>query len=258
MQSLSVIVIAKNAASEIVTALKTASFATEIILVDTGSIDDTIKKARPFVSKVIKVPSTPQNFSAWRNKGAKAASGDWLLYLDSDERLSQSLIDEITRTINSPTHAAYTIHRHEILLGQHLAHWGDSRVLRLIKRSDLVRWQGRLHEQPKIKGTIGHLRHSMIQKTLHWSKLEGQLLYTANHPKMSSWRFFRIILTEFFSRFIKQGLWRDGTVGALESIYQSYSRFLSYARLWELQQDPSLKTIYQDIDKKILKSQANN
>jgi len=78
------------------------------------------------------------------------------------------------------------------------------------------------------------------------------MLFKANHPPMKGWRFFRIILTEFWQRAIKQGLWHDGTEGTIEIIYQMFSRFLTYERLWEMQRHPSLKKTYQEIDKKIL------
>ncbi len=262
MSSLSVIVLSKNVAHEIVPTLKSARFANEIILVDTGSTDQTIAVSKPFVDKIIKT-SPVQNFARWRNEGAKNATGDWLLYLDSDERIPKKLAQEILLTIDNPLHDAYTIARYEVLLGKHLEHWPDSRVLRLIKKSSLSRWQGRLHEQPKIKGTIGDLRQQMVHlthkninekvlNTLNWSKLEAKMLFNAHHPPMKGWRFFRIIFTEFFIRFFKQGLWKDGTEGSMEAIYQSFSRFLTYVQLWQLQRKPTLKQTYQHIDKQIL------
>lgn len=263
MSTLSLIILSKNVEKEIIPALKTAQFANEIILVDTGSTDNTIEVSKPFVTKVVKTSSV-QNFARWRNEGAKAASGDWLLYLDSDERISEKLAQEIKATINEPLHDAYTISRFEVFLGKHLNHWPDSRVLRLIKKESLINWQGKLHEQPKIKGTIGELRHQMIHlshkninekvlNTLNWSRIEAELLLKANHPSIKGWRLFRIIFTEFFTRFFKQGLWKDGVEGTIESIYQSFSKFITYVQLWQLQRKPNLKDAYQEIDKQVLK-----
>ncbi len=261
LMTLSVIVLSRNVASEIIPTLKSARFAPEIILVDTGSTDDTLKVARPYVHKIIK--TSGQDFAAWRNLGASAATSDWLLYLDSDERLPKPLAEEILSTINNPKHQAYTIPRYEILLGRHLSHWPDSRVLRLIKKSALKKWVGRLHEQPQIEGSIGKLHQSLVHlthknidekvlNTLNWSALEAKLLFDAHHPPMKGWRFWRILLTEFFMRFIKQELWRDGVEGNIEIIYQMFSRFLTYVRLWEMQRSPTLKETYANIDKKIL------
>lgn len=265
--TLSVIILAKDVAHEILPTLKTVKFADEVILVDTGSTDDTIKLSRPYVNKIVKTSGV--DFAKWRNLGAKAATSDWLLYVDSDERIPKPLANEITTVINNSKHAAYTIHRYEILLGRHLNHWPDSKVLRLIKKSSLKKWHGKLHEQPQIEGSIGSLNQSLVHlthknidekvlNTLNWSQLEAQMLFDAKHPKMQGWRFWRIILTEFFNRFIKQGLWADGPEGNIEVIYQMFSRFLTYVRLWQLQRNPSLKETYDNIDKKILSEWKTN
>lgn len=262
MATLTIIIITGNKAHEILPTLKIAKkFANEIILVDTGSTDKTIKISKPYYDKLIK--TTGFNFAQWRNVATKHATSDWLLYLDTDERVPKALAGEILATLTEPIHDAYTIPRREILLGKHLKHWPDTQVLRLIKKSSLKQWKGNLHEQPEIAGTVGELKNEMvhlthrsfdenISKTIAWSKLEAEMLFKSNHPKMKGWRFWRILLTEFYQRFFKQGLWRDGVEGSLEIIYQMFSRFITYVRLWELQRDPDLQQTYKNIDKKIL------
>src|SRR3989344_90625 len=194
---LSVIILAKNVSQEIVAALKTARFADEIIVVDTGSTDDTVAVAKKYADKIIR--TSGNDFAKWRNLGAKKAGGDWLLYLDTDERIPYKLATEIENTLHDPQHAAYTIYRYEIILGKHLAHWGDARVLRLMRKSALKHWVGKLHEQPQIDGTIGHLVHKLVHlthknideklaSTIAWSRLEAQLLFNASHPPMKAWR----------------------------------------------------------------------
>ena len=106
-------------------------------------------------------------------------------------------------------------------MGKHLRHWPHPRVHRLFRRDALIRWRGKLHEQPQAKGSVGqikrqlvHLSHKNIDEkvlnTLNWSRREADNLDKAGHPPMKGWRFFRVILTEFWQRFVKQGLWRDG------------------------------------------------
>jgi glycosyltransferase involved in cell wall biosynthesis len=264
MTKLSAIILAHNVEEEITPALKSAAFADEIIVVDTdqGSTDRTVAISKNHGAKIVKSPG--YNFSTWRNDGAKAARGDWILYLDSDERITHLLSEEIKQTIINTEFTAFTIPRYEVFLGKHLDHWPDQRVLRLMKKKALKKWRGSLHEQPQIEGQIGelkqqliHLSHKNIDEkiagTMKWSKLEAEMLFKANHPPMKGWRFFRIMLTEFWHRFVKQGLWQDGIEGIIEVIYQMFSRFLTYERLWELQRQPSLKQTYKDIDKKLLK-----
>ncbi|KKT30713.1 MAG: Glycosyl transferase [Candidatus Collierbacteria bacterium GW2011_GWC2_44_18] len=258
---LSVIILTRNVEDEIIPAIKSSQFADEIIAVDTGSTDATLDICRKNGVKI--VYTTTNSFSKWRNDGAKAAKGDWLLYLDSDERIPVKLAQEILATIDHPKHSGYTISRYEVFLGKHLNHWGDSRVLRFMKRSSLKCWEGKLHEQPKIDGTVGDLRQQMVHlshknideklpNTLLWSKTEAIMLLNAGHPPMVGWRFVRIMFTEFWNRCLKQGLWKDGTEGWIEIIYQMFSKFVTYERLWEMQRQPSLKETYKDIDKQIL------
>lgn len=260
MPNISAIVLAKNVADFITPTLKTLQFADELILVDTGSTDETIEVSRPLISKIIQ--TSGQDFAQWRNQAAQEAKGDWLLYIDSDERVPVELAREIQTTLQNPDHSAYTIPRQEILLGKHLKHWPDAEVLRLIKKQALQGWQGRLHEQPQVEGSIGqlktsllHLTHrnisSMLEKTSSWSRIEAQMLYDSDHPPMKPWRFWRILLSEFFKR-LKQGLCKDGNQGHIEIIYQMFSRFVTYVQLWQLQKDPSLSETYQQIDQKVL------
>jgi len=258
MNKISAIIIAKNVASEITPALLSVKFCQEIILVDNGSTDNTMEIAKKHGAKIIR--SISSSFATWRNEGAQLATGDWLLYVDSDERIDQKLATEIQRVIKTENYSAYTIPRHEIFLGKHFENWGDSYVLRLIRKSTLKKWHGKLHEQPQIDGPIGslkntllHLSHKNIDEkvlnTLDWSKSEAKMLFDSNHPPMVWWRFPRVILTEFWQRAVKQGLWKDGTEGWIEIIYQMFSVFMTYERLWELQRKPSLKETYSQIDK---------
>lgn len=261
MPTLSVIILSKNVEGEITPALVSSQFADEIILVDTGSTDKTIEIAKKH--KVRIVHATGDSFAKWRNDGAKTAKSDWILYLDSDERIPKKLANEIIKTISSPTKQAYTISRFEVFLGKHLPHWPDPRVLRLIKKDSLVRWEGKLHEQPKINGAIGDLENQMVHlshknidekiaSTLNWSHHEAKMLFDSGHPHMVWWRFLRIMFTEAWDRAVKQGLWKDGTEGWIEIIYQMFSRYITYVRLWEMQRKPSLKETYHHIDKQTL------
>jgi len=75
----------------------------------------------------------------------------------------------------------------------------------------------------------------MVDKTLGWSKTEAELRFDSNHPKITWWRFPRVMISAFVNSYIIQGGWRVGTAGLVESIYQAFSIFITYARLWEKQ-----------------------
>jgi len=187
-------------------------------------------------------------FPAWRNAGAEMAKGEWLFYVDTDEEVTQALKNMILQVIGSNEFAGYAIPRCNIFLG-HEMKWGGWKpdfVLRLIKKDKLVCWSGELHEQPKINGTICHLKEplihvshrnltEMVEKTNKWSEVEAKLLYDSGHPRMNIFRFFSAGFREVWYRGVKHLGFLDGTVGVIEIIYQTFSRLITYSKLWELQ-----------------------
>lgn len=241
---LSVIVLTKNEEQQIAGCLESLEWAEEIIIVDSGSVDKTIAIARKFTDKIFL--NRENDFSAKRNLGLAEAKGEWLLYVDADERVSSKLQSEIEAVIEEDSFIAYSIPRKNFYYGNH--EWPYlEKIERLFKKNGLKEWKGKLHESPIINGPIGELRNpllhythrdlsSMVEKTIEWSKIEAQLRFEVNHPPVVWWRFPRVMLSEFYRSYIKQGGWKVGTVGVIESVYQSFSIFVTYARLWEIQQ----------------------
>jgi hypothetical protein len=141
---------------------------------------------------------------------------------------------------------AYKIHRKNYYFGNHEWPFIES-LERLFEKSSLKGWYGEVHETPKVEGKIGELKGfllhythrdltSMVDKTIVWSKIEAELRYKSHHPPMTWWRFPRVMFTAFYYSYIQQKGYKAGTVGIVESLYQSFSMFITYARLWEMQQ----------------------
>ena len=90
-----------------------------------------------------------------------------------------------------------------------------------------------------LKNPLTHLKHDnleeMVEKTNKWSEVEAKLLFNSGHPKMSWWRFWRIMFTELMYRLVSLRGFMDGTTGIIYAIYQMWSKFLTYAKLWEMQ-----------------------
>lgn len=247
--NLSVVIITKDSADKIKDCLESArSITSDILVIDGGSIDGTVKIAERYGARVIK--QLGRGYSDWRNQGIKEARGEWIFYLDSDERVTPELAREIESLITGHKLAffAYAIPRRNIILGKEMKHggWWPDYVKRLYKKSALKKWVGDLHEEPVFEGKMGHLKnpmvhlkHSslseMIEKTNQWSEIEAKLLFDASHPKMSWWRFFRIMLTEFWYRMVIKKGFLDGVEGVIYAIYQMWSKFVTYAKLWEMQ-----------------------
>ena len=239
---LSAVIITRNEQDNIQESIESVRFTEEIIVVDNNSKDNTVAVAQSLGAKVYKVKGL--DFSYLRNYAKSKASGKWLLYIDADERISFSLAQEIQRVISSKKHVAYRIKRKNFFLG---VEWpGNEYMIRLIYKSALVGWYGLLHETPQIAGSIGsltgtmyHYSHkylaSMVEKTNEWSEIESLLRYRNGHPIVSWWRIMRVMVTSFFKSYIRDFGWKAGKVGLIESMYQSFSMFLTYAKLWEKQ-----------------------
>lgn len=263
---ISVLIIAKNAEGLIGSCIKSVKWADEVVVVDTGSTDNTVHLAKELGSKVFQYTGEGNNFSSWRNFGLSKITGEWLLVIDSDERALQGMREEINEIISTELDfGAWKISRRNIVLGKELgygAFWPDY-VIRFFRVNRLKKWEGLVHEQPVFEGKLGRLVHSllhlthrdidsMVIKSLEWADYDAKLRFESHHPPMSGWRFIRIMITEIW----KQGFVRGGffgrTEGVIDSILQVFSMYLSYVKLWQLQHKPSLEETYQEIDKKLI------
>jgi glycosyltransferase involved in cell wall biosynthesis len=238
------IIIARNEEKMLGDALDSVAFCDEVIVIDSGSIDNTREIAQKRGAKVYEIKSN--DFSEFRNLGLNKAENDWILYLDADERISPELKDSIKKTIENSSVSAFTLRRKNFYFGKH--EWPKiEKMPRLFKKAKLTKWQGRLHESPIVEGEIeeiknGYILHfthrdleSMLNKTIEWSTQEALLRYNAGHPKMTWWRFPRVMLTGFLDSYVKQGGYKAGATGVVEGMFQSFSMFITYAKLWELQ-----------------------
>lgn len=246
MSKISIIVLTRNVEDILEDCLKSVSWTDEIVVVDAESEDRTLEIAQKYKAKILHWKKG--DYGGSRNKGAKKATGEWLFYVDSDERVTPELRQEVQHATRNTQHAAFAIPRRNFVFGKELHHggWWPDYVIRLIRKDKLIRWEGELHEQPKINGTIGYLKNplihlkednlsDMVAKTNAWSEIEARLLFESGHPKMTWWRFFRPVLSEVFDRLILKLGFLDGVPGIIFSIYQGWSRFVTYAKLWELQ-----------------------
>lgn len=263
---LSAIVITKNEEKMIKTCLESVKWADEIIVVDNGSEDGTLTIARRYTDKVFEVKV--EDFAALRNKATEKASGDWLLFVDADERVLEPLKKEIEAMISFADFSAYAISRKNIIFGKEVKYgsfWPDW-VIRLLKKSDFEGWTGKVHEHPEFNGKLGYSKNSLLHlthrsldqivlKSLEWSKIDAKLRLDADHPKISGWRFLRIFIGEVFNQGILRKGFFNGTVGIMDSLLQTFSFYMSYVRLWELQQSKPREKIYEEIDNNLIKNE---
>lgn len=241
---ISAVIIARDAELLIGDCIKSLHFCDEIVVADSGSTDKTIEIAKSLGATIVKTGQG--DFAKQRNEGMHHAKGEWILYVDTDERVSPQLADSIQKAIQNQDVSAFKIQRKNFYLGNN--EWPKIELLeRFFKKKCLKGWRGKLHETAIVDGEVGvlegyllHYTHKtldeMLAKTIVWSRVEAQLRIDVKHPPVVWWRFIRVMATGFWDSYIIQGGWRIGTAGLVESIYQAYSMFITYVQLWEMQQ----------------------
>lgn len=148
---LSVAIIACNEAHRIARCLKSVSFADQIVVLDSGSTDDTVAIARGLGADVEVTPDWP-GFGPQKNRALARCRYRWVLSIDADEQVSDALAAEILRVLRAApaeaTVAGYWLRRSSRYCGQVIRHglWGNDRVLRLFERQRGRFTDARVHE----------------------------------------------------------------------------------------------------------------
>lgn len=249
---LSIIVLAGNEQEMIKDCLSSCNFADQLIVVLANSTDSTeniTKTNFPQVEIIKTNDESNKNYSKWRNLGLSLVKNSWCLYVDADERLTPMLIEEIKNTLSlNPKFSHYVIPRANYFLGKRVKFGGTypDYVKRLYHLPEFKGYSGILHEEPIISGNFSFLKNdilhythryldTMLIKTNAWTDLQAENLYQSNHPPVYWWRFFRMMLWKGYHRLIIEKMWRDGFVGWLSVIFETFDTFIIYAKLWELQ-----------------------
>ena len=148
---LSVAIIACNEAHRIARCLQSVSFADQIVVLDSGSTDDTVAIARGQGADVEVTPDWP-GFGPQKNRALARCRYRWVLSIDADEQVSDALAAEILRVLREApaeaTVAGYWLRRSSRYCGQVIRHglWGNDRVLRLFERQRGRFTDARVHE----------------------------------------------------------------------------------------------------------------
>ena len=237
MGRLSVIIPTFNEEDYIEGALRSVAFADEIVLIDSFSTDSTVEKARPYITKLLQREF--DNFSAQKNYALEHVTGDWVLFIDADERVTHSLEDEIKRTITNPKHGGYKINFPHFYMNRFLYHHSDD-VLRLVKRAG-AHFTGTVHEKLHCEGSVGKLKNHMlhftykglepyIRKKESYAWFQAEQLYEKG--KKATWFHLWIKPSyRFFRSYILKGGFRDGIPGLTVAMVNAYGVFQRYVKL---------------------------
>ena len=243
MPKLTVTVITRNEAANILAALDSVSWADELVVVDSRSSDETVTLARQRTDRVF-VREWP-GYSAQKNFAAEQAAHDWILSLDADERVTPALAAEIRTLMGSePAARGYDMPRVSFYLGKWIrtTDWYPDHQLRLYDRRTGT-WAGEVHEGVHVGGTVGRLRAELqhfpyrdvshhLQTIDRYTTLAAQQLRTHGRTVGVTGLVARP-LGAFLRNYLARGGWRDGSVGLVVSILNSYYVFLKFAKLWE-------------------------
>ncbi len=266
---LSVIVLTHNEEDRIKACLESVKWADELIVIDEKSTDQTLEISKKYTPNVFSLNTT--DFSARRNLGMEKSKGDWVVYIDADERVLQPLKEEIIKiTGDDKAKSAYALGRVNVIFGQEVSYgpYKNDWMIRMFKRSDFKTWVGEVHEHGEFSGELGYAKNKLLHlthrnldqfmtKALNWSKIDAKLRLDSGHPVMTKWRFIRILLTETYQQGIRRRGFFGGTVGFIDSMLQVVFFFLTYVRLWEMQQPKSLDLAYDELDKKLIENGFN-
>jgi glycosyltransferase involved in cell wall biosynthesis len=243
---LTVTVITRDESAHIAAALQSVSWAAEIIVVDSGSTDDTVAIARRYATRVER--REWPGYSAQKNYAAGVASNDWILSLDADERVTPPLADEIRRALaGEPRVRGYRVPRVTWYLGRWIrsTDWYPDYQLRLYDRRAGT-WNGRrVHESVTLQGPPGLLRHELQHYAYrdlsdHLATIDRYTTLAAEQWWSEGRRTNRFELLihprlAFLRNYLLRGGFKDGAAGLLVSKMNAYYVFLKFAKLWELQ-----------------------
>lgn len=241
MTKLSVIIPTYNEQDYLENALHSVRFADEIIVVDSKSTDNTVTIAEQAGCKV--VSRTFDNFSNQKNYALEFATGEWILFVDADERIPHALKIEILDAISSNKHAGYKLNFPHFYMNRFLYHHSDN-VLRLVKRTN-CRFEGLVHEKLIINGSIGKLKNPVLHFTYkglqHYiSKKDSYAWFQAEQmlKKGKKATYFHLAFKpfyRFFSSYILRSGFKDGIPGLTVATINAYGVFSRYVKLMLLQ-----------------------
>ncbi len=248
---LSVYIITKNEADRMIRCLESVFWADEIVVVDSGSTDDTVKIAKTYTDKVFK--REWKGFVKQKNEALELTSGDWALNIDSDEIVSEELRHSIEEALNIDIPEdinGFIITRKVNYLGKWIYHsgWYLEHKLRLTRKGK-GKWIGdEVHEKlevtggraEKLEGVLYHTPYRSISDHLkiidRYSTIGARTLYKSG----GRFRLLDLLIRpplRFFKMFVLKSGFLDGVHGIILGIMGAYYVFLKYAKLWKIENE---------------------
>ena len=242
---LSVIIITKNEAEHIGRCLASVNWADEIIVLDSGSDDDTVEICKQYTDNVF-ITDWP-GFGIQKQRALNKAQGDWVLSIDADEVVTPELKVEIEKALQQRHNNGYEIPRLSSYCGRQIRHggWWPDYVLRLFRRDCGQFTDSVVHESILVQGQVGRVHSPLLHdafvnldEVLHkvncYSTLGAALLYQRGVGSSLSKAILKGLWTFIRTYWLKAAI-LDGRQGLMLSISNAEGTYYKYLKLLELQ-----------------------
>ncbi len=259
--TLSAVLAVRNEEPMLERGLQLLAFCDEIVVVvDSRTDDRTEEIARRYTERVF--VNEFRDFASHKNAGIEQATGDWVLMLDADERVTPALAREIQERLRGdPPEWAFAIEIVSFFLGGRLdaGGWLQDHV-RLVRREH-ARWSGAIHERlsipPERTGRldegIWHFSHrtieEMLAKTIRFGQVQALELAEQGAPRVTRFTLAKTVLRELASRLVYHRGYRGGMPGFIEAVYQPFSLFCVQVMLWQRQRGESIEESYAKLER---------
>ncbi len=243
---ISAYIIAFNEEAKIADAVRSVSWADEVIVADSYSTDRTAEIAQSLGARVVQIKF--EGFGALRNTAIQACSHDWIFSLDSDERCTPASVEELRKTLNQAQHGVYFVPRRNFFLGREIKHSGwypNYRQPQLFRKTAMRYEASPVHEGYELTpGTsVGHLKQAIWQlpfKNLEESvaKMNRYSSLGATKPRQADSSYAKALVHASWAFckhwLIKRGF-LDGWPGFVIALSYFEVTFYRYAKAVELQ-----------------------
>ena len=253
MSKISVIINTFNEEKNIEQAIKSAKFANEIVVCDMHSDDKTVVLAKKFGAKVV-YHKKMEYVEPARNFAVSQASGDWILVLDADEEIPESLSKRLKQFAEKMTGIDYVeLPRKNNIFNKWMkaSMWWPDYNIRFFKKGS-VRWSNEIHKRPEALGLglkldpveeyaiVHHHYESVtqfVERLNRYTKIQSKELVKEGYT--FSWIDLLTKPTgEFLSRFFANRGFEDGLHGLSLSLLQAFSHLVMYLKVWEINRFP--------------------
>jgi glycosyltransferase involved in cell wall biosynthesis len=246
MEKISVAIITKNEEANIRGCLESVRWADDIVVVDSGSTDQTLRICGEFPVRVF--GEDWKGFARQKNSAIAKTRHEWILSLDADERVTEKLKEEIARTLDSgPLPNGYFLARRNYFLGKWIKHcgWYPDHNLRLFRKGRGFFEEREVHEKATVQGRVGYLQEPLEHHTYRTVsdfllRLDRYSSLAAREMRREGRRFrysdwlFRPPFT-FLQMYVLRAGFLEGYFGFLLSALYSYYTFAKYSKLREIQ-----------------------